>query len=276
MKLLVSVLSLLMIILIGESTIAGPRVLMTVAHRDDEYMIKGTIKMWQHLGAEFYILYITRGEGGQYWVTENGQPKAIRVSPEEMARISLIEQFNANEAMGIKGFKVIGEPDTPLRDHTGKPTRSGNLFLKQGIWNQSRVEKEIIDYANVVNPDVVITMSLDAGTHGHHKAVRLITEKLWRYKKLGKDANTLLAMDEGTAAPGAKERRGFEIANNVNWIHPTFGKTAAQLGSEAAQNYQSQIVAISQHEQREVEKLYVVGGSWQNSFGSQCGAVLSR
>ena len=112
------------------------------------------------LKIEVSAVYLTAGEGGRLAVrTKNGfQLKPI--DDQKLKRIRAKEMQVAAQRYHIRKYKILHQPDVPLRDpKTSRPTRNAKLFRKAGIWNITKIEKALIQFAQLALDPVKETTS---------------------------------------------------------------------------------------------------------------------
>ena len=200
-------------------------------------MIGSLLLFFKEQNRRVAIAYITNGEGGKIL----GSPHIT--DPATIAEIRKNELEAALQHYGVHDYIQLGEPDVPLRDPvTGKPTRSGQEFLSAGVWNVPLISGALEHYAAAINPSLVIAMSMDEGTHGHHKAIRIITENLFLQHKLGPRAKSLYAIEENYwVTEGQSESRDpHEIVFDSSRLMETQPTSYSEHAFMAAANHRSQ------------------------------------
>jgi LmbE family N-acetylglucosaminyl deacetylase len=224
-----------------------PRVLLVLAHPDDETMIGPLLMAFKQRQLDVAGIYATRGEGGSVvvefkdgMVTQRDHPP-----PEELAALRMEELKNAAQAYGIAQVVELGAPDDPMRDPvTQKPSHDIDAFLKAGVWDLAALEATIAGFAKTFEPDLVITMSLDSNNHIHHQAVRKMTEALYEAHALGAGNPPVYALEETDGAQGGTlEPRADELVFGAGQVDPGTGKTYADEAVKASQAYKSQEVS---------------------------------
>jgi LmbE family N-acetylglucosaminyl deacetylase len=239
----------------------SPTVLLAFAHGDDETMVGSTIIRFKELGYRVFAFYVTEGEGGKIVQLKNGDLVQERADPEILRAVRKTELIEATRVYGIDGIVQMSESDLPLRDPvTDQPTRDGTKFLESGVWNTKAIREKLSSFAKTVQPDYVITMSKDLGTHGHHKAIRIITERLYDKGQLGRRTKALLAIEETHwVRDGEKEKRGARLEFNSLSRPAGSKRTYAELAFAAASMHQSQWVAYT-GPLNHAEVLYTIRG----------------
>ena len=218
----------------------APRVLLLLAHPDDETMLGGTLIHLREIGAEIFAMYMTDGEGGKIAVyKKDGTFTMVSVSPEKLKEIRHDELKKADDRFGFEDYQLLGQPDQPLRDPvTQKPSHDAQSFMKSKIWDINLIKKKITSYAEKVKPDLIVTMSLDSSVHAHHKTVRMIAQELFNAHALG-PAKSLFAIEETHwVLDGTKEPRGWIYEFNLDAKYKD--KTYADAAFYAASAHESQ------------------------------------
>jgi len=152
---------------------AAPRLLVVVAHPDDEIAFAGTLyKTSSLLGGVCDVLTITNGEGGFKYSTLAESIYGLELTEEEVGRAHLPE---IRERELVAGCKLLGVHDLILlrqKDHryTQDP---GEVLGADGPWDLEFVRAEL--RARLAEGyDFVLTLAPTATTHGHHQAATLL------------------------------------------------------------------------------------------------------
>lgn len=136
------------------------RVLVILAHPDDELPIAPALAIEARMGARVQIAYATRGEAGP---GVSGMDKG-----EELGRARLKEALCASEALGLRAPKFMDYGDGKLTDRP-QDENSPALMLKQ----------ELEGYITGERPDLIITWGPDGGYgHGDHRMVSAIVTQV--------------------------------------------------------------------------------------------------
>lgn len=148
------------------------RVLLTIAHPDDDALYSGAVYRLTHdLNAEVDLVVVTNGEGGYKYSTLSNEIYGIELDKEEIGReflpaIRKRELMAGGFIVGIRNFYFIDEQD---KEYT--------LSLEEvyeSHWDTTWVKKQFKHILQRKNYDIVITMLVTEGTHGHHKAAALL------------------------------------------------------------------------------------------------------
>ncbi len=167
---------------------AGESVLLVLAHPDDESMMGGTLGRLKEAGFSIDALYVTAGEGGK--------TNLITGDPSDLRRLRPQELKEAAQRIGIRDFRILGEPDEPLREN-GKPTKDARRFLAARIWNQSRIEDEIEKQIAKTQPEIILTLLPEnTAIHAHHQAVGRMVKALAERGRLGSSVQEIWAVTE--------------------------------------------------------------------------------
>ncbi len=152
---------------------AGLRVLLVVAHPDDEYEMAGTVyRITKELSGRVNQLIITDGEAGYHYSSLAEQYYGVKLTNEldgrkQLPRIRREEARRAARILGIEHQWFLNEKD----DHF---TLDADEVLKNS-WNRKRVLKSILERLRQGHYDYVFVLLPVAETHGAHKAASILT-----------------------------------------------------------------------------------------------------
>jgi LmbE family N-acetylglucosaminyl deacetylase len=152
---------------------ASPRILVVVAHPDDEIAFAGTLYKTSHLlGGACDVLTITNGEGGFKYSTLAESIYGIELTEEEVGRARLPEIREHELALGCE---LLGVRDLYLlrqQDHryTQDPEE---VLVADGPWDLEYVRAQL-QHRLASGYDFVLTLAPTESTHGHHKAATLL------------------------------------------------------------------------------------------------------
>lgn len=136
------------------------RVLVILAHPDDELPIAPALALSARTGAKVQIAYATHGEAGP---GVSGMDKG-----EELGRTRLGEALCASEALGLDTPKFYDFGDGRLTD---RPQDDGSPALQ--------FKAAVEDLVTITRPDLVITWGPDGGYgHGDHRMVSAIVTQV--------------------------------------------------------------------------------------------------
>lgn len=230
-------------------TVPLHRVLLVLAHPDDETMMGGTLGRFKELGVDVRAVYATYGEGGKRVVLRKGKPIEEKApSADWLKHTRRGELARAAAYYGIDSFDVVGAPDAATRfaDKDG-PGETGAQFMARGQWDVRALERAITASATAFRPDVVITLLPDnAKIHPHHQAIAQLARKLFHAGKLG-GAKQLYGVEESAWYPpqtfatnplGQADKVRFDTSRETK--HK--GHTYAAFAARGAAHHRSQMV----------------------------------
>lgn len=149
-----------------------PKILLVVAHPDDELLVAGTIyRLTTELNATIDQLVITNGEGGFRYASLAEKIYGLKLTDETVARRELPairkrEALAAGEILGIRNHYFLDEPD---RDNTDKP----DAVLK-GRWDVDKILNHLDALLSKENYDFLLTALPRHDSGGHHLAATLL------------------------------------------------------------------------------------------------------
>lgn len=225
------------------------RVLLVLAHPDDETMMGGTLGRFKELGVDVRAVYASYGEGGKRVVVRHGKPVEEKAPSADWLRHTRRgELARAAAHYGIDAFDVVGVPDAPTRftDKSG-PGETGAQFLARGSWDVPALERAISQAAVAFRPDIVITLLPENGKiHPHHQAIAQIARRLFAARKLG-TARQLYGVEESAWYPPATfATNALEEAEKVRFDTSREtrrkGMTYAAFAARGAAHHRSQMV----------------------------------
>ena len=153
----------------------GPRVLVVVAHPDDEIAFGGVLyKTATHLDGACDVVTITNGEGGFKYSTlaesiyglELTDPAVGRAELPAIRRAELVEGCRY---LGVRSLYLLGQQDhryTLDVDEVLDPTAD--------VWDVPFVQRTLRELLERGGYDFVLTHTPVEGTHGHHKAATIL------------------------------------------------------------------------------------------------------
>lgn len=152
--------------------LTGPRVLLVVAHPDDEYYFAGaTYRIAQELNGAVDQVIITNGEGGFRYSTLAERIYGAHLTDEATGRrrlpeIRRQEVLNAGTILGIRKHYFFNQPDQKFTLDAGEALN--------GIWDCGSVRARLRDILKHKHYDFVFTILPRPSTHGHHQAATLL------------------------------------------------------------------------------------------------------
>lgn len=148
------------------------KVLLVVAHPDDEYYFAGTVyRLAQELNATVDQVIITNGEGGYRYSALAEKIYGLPLTQEQTGRnhlpeIRRKEALAAGKILGVRHHYFLNELDR-------KFTLDAGEALEQ-IWDCPQIRGRLREILNEQHYDFVFTMLPRPSTHGHHQAATLL------------------------------------------------------------------------------------------------------
>ncbi|MCX6593252.1 MAG: PIG-L family deacetylase [Acidobacteria bacterium] len=164
---------LLVAIAIYASTArAQPKVLLVVAHPDDEYYFAATTyRIARELGGTVDQVIITNGEAGFKYSALAEKYYSVELTQEAVGRARLPElrrqeALRAGEVLGIRQHYFLNECDT-------KFTLDPKEALGGG-WDARSVRRHLRELMEHEQYDFIFTLLPRSETHGHHQAATIL------------------------------------------------------------------------------------------------------
>lgn len=165
----------------NEPATEGIKVLLVVAHPDDEYYCAATIYRLAHeRGAAVDQLVITNGEGGYRYAALAERIYGHALTHEEIGRARLPairkeETLRAGRILGIRNHYFLDQRDIPF-------TRDLRASTEQ-VWDRPLVEQQLDGLLETGGYDFLFTVLPTEHTHEHHRAATLLAlERVVRMK----------------------------------------------------------------------------------------------
>lgn len=152
---------------------ASGRLLIVVAHPDDEYACAATTyRLVRELGWTADQIVITNGEGGYRYSTlaETVYGKALAPDRDGRANLAAIrreETLRAGKILGIERHRFLDQRDLGFGTDPAAASAS--------YWDRERVVKEIRGALAEGSYDLVIVLLPTADTHTHHREAAALT-----------------------------------------------------------------------------------------------------
>lgn len=152
-----------------------PKVLIVVAHPDDELIAAGaTYLLGACAGAVVDVVTITDGQGGFKYATFAERFTGIEFTQEDVGRSRLPairreEQARGLSILGARHLIRLGQPD-----HRYSKDRMEVLAESAGVWDLSFVNRSLDTLLKTEGYGYILTISPTATTHGHHQAATLL------------------------------------------------------------------------------------------------------
>jgi N-acetylglucosamine malate deacetylase 2 len=188
---------------------AQPKVLLVVAHPDDELTFAATTyRLAKERGGTVDEFVITNGEGGYRYSTLAEPIYGVELTKEEVGRRELPdirkrELLNAGKILGIRAHYFLDERDI---NNTNDPNDVLN-----GAWNTGRILSRLRDLLTAERYDFVAVMLPRPDIGGHHVAASLLA--LRAAAQLDEAARPVVLgasfMDDDIAALTGPETAGF-------------------------------------------------------------------
>lgn len=162
----------------------SPRVLIVIAHPDDETGFAATVyKITKELHGTADLFLVTNGEGGYKYSTlaEAYYGKELteeKVGRELLPQIRKQELQNAGRIIGIRNFTFMDQKDA----HYGLDEREP----LDTSWHVAQVQARLRDVLAAGRYDYLFCLLPVPGTHGGHKAASLLALRTVRDMKQGK------------------------------------------------------------------------------------------
>jgi LmbE family N-acetylglucosaminyl deacetylase len=151
----------------------GQKVLLVVAHPDDEYTFAATTYRLAHeLGATVDQVIITNGEAGYHYSALAEQVYGVQLTDQASARTRLPEirrqeALAAGRILGIRHHYFLGQRDDGVTGDVDDTL--------QRLWDSARVVRSLEELMRRERYDFVFTTLPTAQTHAHHRAAAVLT-----------------------------------------------------------------------------------------------------
>jgi N-acetylglucosamine malate deacetylase 2 len=151
--------------------VAWPKVLLVMAHPDDEYALAATTyRMTREIGGVADHVVVTNGEGGYRYaaLAETIYGIAIAREPDGRANLPAIrkrETIDAGRILGIRNHHFLDQPDSGFNGRCAEASCSD--------WDSARIRTALVDLLRHESYDFVFTLLPREDAHGHHRAVAL-------------------------------------------------------------------------------------------------------
>jgi LmbE family N-acetylglucosaminyl deacetylase len=165
-------LSALMATKSSAQQVQPPKVLIVIAHPDDETGFAATVyKITHEMKGVVDLLLVTNGEGGYKYSTLAESIYGLeltneKVGRENLPRIRKTELMNAGKIIGIRNYFFLDQTDA----HYGLDEREP----LDTSWDVELVKKRMKQVMTKTKYDYIFCLIPDPGTHGGHKAATLL------------------------------------------------------------------------------------------------------
>lgn len=152
-------------------TTGHPKVLLVVAHPDDEYTFAATVyRITKELHGTVDQVVITNGEAGYRYSQLAEQYYGAALTDEHVGRARLPEirrkeTLAAGRVLGIRHHHFLEQQDSRFTLDATEPLH---------IWNTAHITDWLTTLMSREHYDFVFTLLPTAGTHGHHKAATIL------------------------------------------------------------------------------------------------------
>lgn len=149
-----------------------PKVLIVIAHPDDETTFAATVyKITHELKGTVDLLLVTNGEGGYKYSTLAEPIYGMELTDEKVGRKNLPsirkkELMNAGKIIGIRKYFFLDQKDA----HYGLDEREP----LDTSWNVELVKKKMKQVMTKTKYDYIFCLIPDPATHGGHKAATML------------------------------------------------------------------------------------------------------
>jgi LmbE family N-acetylglucosaminyl deacetylase len=234
---------------LARASDAGPKLLIVVAHPDDEYMFAATTyRLVRELGWTADQVVITNGEAGYRYAALAELVYGTKLTQENLPSIRREEVLRAGKLLGIRRHYFLDQRDLGFTSFAARADTSN--------WDRARISQFLSELLAKERYDAIFTLLPSMETHGHHRAATLLAleavdglEESARPLVFGADAEEGLRTFEGSDPFTATVQREPSIMFDRNW----------SFGYRNALNYQIVVNwVIAEHKSR---------GMFQNDAG---------
>ncbi len=152
--------------------LAGPNVLVVIAHPDDESGCAATIyKITHELGGKADVCVITNGEGGYKYSTLAESYYGLELTDEKVGRENLPgirkkELMNAGKIIGVRNIFFLDQKDDKYGLDEKDPLDT--------IWDTTLVKHRLQQIMTTTHYDFIFCLLPYPQTHAHHKAATIL------------------------------------------------------------------------------------------------------
>jgi len=160
----------LLVALVNAQPHAQPKLLIVVAHPDDEYMFAATT---YRLARELHWIadqvVITDGESGYRYASLAEAIYGKKLDAESAPAIRKEELLRASRILGIRKHYFLEQKDLGFRSTAAQASVEN--------WDQPKIVKFLSNLLLRERYDVVFTLLPTSETHGHHRAATILALK---------------------------------------------------------------------------------------------------
>jgi LmbE family N-acetylglucosaminyl deacetylase len=152
---------------------SGPKVLLVVAHPDDEYAVAATVyRITRELKGTVDQFIITNGEGGFRYSQAAEAIYGTKLSDEAIGRAQLPairrrEVIEAGKILGVRKHFFLDQGDSQFNTDAAEPLN--------GLWDRDLVSARLRELLRSEQYQYVFLLLPTEHTHGHHQATALLT-----------------------------------------------------------------------------------------------------
>ena len=173
------VLLLFTVISVPVSSIADdytkPRVLIVIAHPDDDATFAATVyKITHDLGGTVDLALITNGEGGYKYSTLAEDIYDLELTEEEIGRKNLPD-IRKKELM--EGGAIVGYNEYFFLDQKDHKYTNDIGEVLDSVWDTTYVKERLTGIMKKGNYDFVFILRPSLTTHAHHSSAGILTLK---------------------------------------------------------------------------------------------------
>lgn len=251
---------------------AGPKVLVVVAHPDDDAVFAATnYKIVNSLNGTVDIALVTNGEGGYKYSTLAERIYGLELTDEKVGRkhlpeIRRKELENGGAIIGIRNYHYLNQ-----KDHRYVTSAEIHEILDSNIWDLNYVRNYLSELIEKERYDYVFILAATVTTHAHHSAASILA--LEAVEMLPKNIRPVVLTGTGsrktdTAKFVYKGLDGFPITSVSDTIPLMFDRTA-KFGYKDALDYKIIVNwLIAEHKSQGTMQLLMNQGDYENFWFS--------